>query len=255
MNSQSDLLRLAILKGGNFLNIQYGKNVVIDDTVQFGDNVIIGHNVVIYENTEIGNNVIIQDNAVIGKQPTRAKASILPEVKILPAAKIGDGVTVGTSAIIYANATIGNDVFIADLATVRERVRVGQKTIVGRGVAVENDCTIGESCKLETNSYITAYSEIGDFVFIAPYVVTTNDNYMGRSKERFDKFKGVTVKTGGRIGANATILPGKVIHEDGTVAAGSLVSRDVENECFVVGSPAREFKKVPDEQLLKNQEL
>lgn len=29
---------------------------------------------------------------------------------------------------------------------------------------------------------------------------------MARSKERFGKFKGVTVKTGGRIGANVTIL-------------------------------------------------
>lgn len=233
--------------------LQKGQNVVINQDVKFGDNVIVGNNVVIYEGTEIGNNVIIQDNAVIGKQPTRAKASILPDVKKLPPAKIGAGVTVGTSAIVYANAEIGDDVFIADLATVRERVTVGEKTIVGRGVAIENDCTVGKNCKLETNCYITAYSEIGDFVFIAPYVVTTNDNYMGRGQDRFDNFKGVTVKTGGRIGANATILPGKVIHEDGAVAAGSLVSRDVKQESLVVGSPARKVRSVPAEQLLKNQ--
>ncbi|MFY0741932.1 DapH/DapD/GlmU-related protein [Solibacillus silvestris] len=230
-----------------------GQNVIIEVNVAFGENVQIGNNVVIYEGTTIGNNVIIQDNAVIGKQPTRAKASILPEVKKLPPAKIGNGVTVGTSAIIYANAEIADDVFIADLATVRERVTVGEKTIVGRGVAIENDCTVGMRCKLETNCYITAYSELGDYVFIAPCVVTTNDNYMARSKDRFNKFKGVTVKTGGRIGANSTILPGKTIHEDGTVAAGSLVSRDVEKESLVVGSPAKVLRKVPENQLLRNQ--
>ena len=235
------------------LTILYGQNVVIGQDVIFGDNVVIGNNVVIYDGTEIGNNVIIQDNAVIGKQPTRAKASILPEVKKLPASKIGSGVTIGTSAIVYANAEIGDDVFIADLATVRERVIVGEKTIVGRGVAIENDCVVGKRCKLETNCYITAYSELGDDVFVAPCVVTTNDNYMGRGKERFDKFKGVTVKDGGRIGANATILPGKVIHEDGTVASGSIVSRDVDKESLVVGSPAKELRKVPDAQLLRNQ--
>lgn len=235
------------------MTIKQGQNVIIGKNVNFGDTVIIGNNVVIYDEAEIGNNVVIQDNAVIGKQPTRAKASILPETNNLPPAKIGSGVTIGTSAIVYANAVIDDDVFIADLATIRERVTIGEKTIVGRGVAIENDCVIGKNCKLETNCYITAYSKLEDYVFIAPCVVTTNDNYMARSKERFDKFKGVTVKTGGRIGANSTILPGKVIHEDGTVAAGSVVSKDVDNESLVLGSPAKEIRKVPHEQLLRNQ--
>ncbi|CAN7176951.1 DapH/DapD/GlmU-related protein [Rossellomorea sp. LjRoot5] len=233
--------------------VKVGQNVVIEDGVEFGENVTIGHNVIIYAGTKIGKNVMIQDNAVIGKQPTRAKNSILPEVKKLPPAVIGDGTTLGTSSIIYANAELGEEVFVADLATIRERVTIGNQTIVGRGVSVENDCTVGDKCKLETNCYITAYSHLGNYVFVAPYVVTTNDNYMARSKERYDKFKGVTVKEGGRIGANALILPGKVIHEDGTVAAGSIVSRDVEQETLVVGSPAKALRKVPDDQLLRNQ--
>lgn len=235
------------------MSLTKGINVIIEENVEFGKNVLIGNNVIIYEGTEIGNNVIIQDNAVIGKQPTKAKASILPDIKKLSPAKIGSGVTVGTSAIIYANSKIADDVFIADLATVRERVTVGEKTIVGRGVAIENDCKVGKNCKLETNCYITAYSQLGDHVFIAPCVVTTNDNYMARSKERFNKFKGVTVKDGGRIGANSTILPGKVINEDGTVAAASVVTKDVKKEDLVLGSPARKLKKVPENQLLRNQ--
>ncbi|WP_235048670.1 MULTISPECIES: hypothetical protein [Geobacillus] len=40
-------------------------------------------------------------------------------------------------------------------------------------MTIENDCKIGKYCKLETNCYITAYSELGDYVFIAPCVVTT----------------------------------------------------------------------------------
>ncbi|OCA88926.1 N-acetyltransferase [Pseudobacillus wudalianchiensis] len=235
-------------------SVSVGQNAVIGKDVNFGENVIIGNNVVIYDGTQIGSNVIIQDNVVIGKQPTRAKASILPETKKLPPALIGSGVTIGTSAIIYANAEIADEVFIADLATVRERVIVGERTIIGRGVAIENDCKVGKRCKLETNCYITAYSELGDYVFVAPCVVTTNDNYMGRSKERFDKFKGVTIKDGGRIGANATILPGKVINEDGAVAAASVVTKDVGKEELVIGSPAKKIRAVPENQLLKNQE-
>lgn len=236
------------------MTLKQGNNVVIGKNVEFGENVIIGNNVVIYENSKIGSNVIIMDNAVIGKTPTRAKSSILPEIKELPPCEVGNGVTIGTSAIIYVNAKIADDVFVADLATVRERVEIGEGTIVGRGVAVENDCIVGKKCKLETNCYITAYSTIEDYVFIAPCVVTTNDNYLARDKERYNHFKGVTVKTGGRIGANSTILPGKIIHEDGTIAAGSIVSRDVEKESLVVGTPAKEIRKVPESQLLRNQE-
>lgn len=236
------------------MTVEKGNNVVIGENVEFGENVVIGNNVVIYENTKIGSNVIIMDNAVIGKKPTRAKSSIMPEVKDFPPCEIGNGVTVGTSAIVYVNAKIADDVFIADLATVREKVTVGEGTIVGRGVAIENECTVGKKCKIETNAYITAYSTIGDYVFIAPCVVTTNDNYMARDKERYKHFKGTTVKTGGRIGANATILPGLTINEDGTVAAGSIVSRDVEKETLVVGTPAKVVRNVPDEQLLRNQE-
>ena len=232
---------------------EMGRNVVIGEHVSFGDNVIVGNNVVIYDGTQIGNEVTIHDNVVIGKQPMRAKNSALKELKIEPPTKIGNGCTIGTNSVVYANASLADGVFVADLATVRERVMVGQNTIVGRGVAIENDCTIGMKCKLETNAYITAYSELGNNVFIAPGVVTTNDNNMARGKDRFSKFKGVIVKDGGRIGANATVLPGKIIHEDGAVGAGSVVTKDVDSRTIVVGNPAKRFREVPDEQLLRNQ--
>src|SRR5699024_7534358 len=109
-------------------------------------------------------------------------------------------------------------------------------------------------CKLETNCYITAFSNLEDYVFVAPCAVTTNDNFMGRSKERLNQFKGVTIKKGGRIGANATILPGKIIEKDGTVGAASTVTKDVKQEELVIGSPAKKVKNVDDAQLLRNQE-
>ena len=122
-----------------------------------------------------------------------------------------------------------------------------------RGTTIENFCTVGSNCKIQTNVYITAYSLVGDHVFIAPCVTTSNDNYAARSKERFGKFKGVTIKNGGRIGAGAVILPGITIHEDGFVAAGSVVTKNVEVAVIVVGSPAKVMRSVPENQLLKNQ--
>lgn len=236
------------------MKVTSGEYVLIKDNVEFGENVVVGNHVIIYEGTRIGDNVTIHDHAVIGKQPMRAKNSALSGAKAaLAPAVIHSGCTIGTSAIVYAGAELKADVFVADLATIRERVTIGAKTIVGRGVAIENDCQIGAKCKLETNCYITAYSTLEDDVFIAPCVVTSNDNYMARTKARFDKFKGVTVKRGGRIGVNATILPGRMIEEDGVVAAGSVVTRDVQAREIVVGAPAKKLRPVPEEQWLENQ--
>jgi len=94
---------------------------------------------------------------------------------------------------------------------------------------------------------------VEDGCFIGPGVVTSNDQYAGRDRARMGQMKGVTVKRGGRVGAGATVLPGKVIEQDGFAAAGSVVTRDVDSRTIVMGNPAREKKKVPDEQLLENQ--
>ncbi|HKZ21970.1 MAG TPA: N-acetyltransferase, partial [candidate division Zixibacteria bacterium] len=64
---------------------------------------------------------------------------------------------------------------------------------------------------------------------------------------------GVTVKKGGRIGANTTVLPGKVIAEDTLVAAGSVVTKDTPARKVVMGTPAKVIRDVPKEQLLENQ--
>ena len=231
-----------------------GENVVIEENVFIDEGCYIGHNVVIHKDTKIGKNVFIDDNTVIGKLPMHSPASALPAAKEQPPTEIGDNSLIGAGVVIYRGVKIGKKVLIADLATVRENVEIGDYTIVGRGAAVENFCKIGKHCKLETNAYITAYSELEDYVFVAPMVTTTNDNYMARGKERFKHFKGVTVKKGGRIGANATILPGKVIKEEGVVAAGSVLTKDVPSKKIVAGVPAKLFKDVPKEQLLENQE-
>lgn len=236
-------------------DIALDKNIIIEDEVTIGDNCRIGYNVVIRKGTTIGDNVRIDDNTVIGKYPMRATLSIFKEEKNLSPAHIGDNCLIGANTIIYVGSSISNNVLIADLASIRENTVIGEYTIVGRGVTVENYVKIGKRCKLESECYITAYSEIEDYVFIAPGVVTSNDNFLGRTEGRFKHFKGITVKKGGRIGANAVILPGKIIGEDAVVAAGSVVTKDVPPRKVVMGSPARIIRDVPKEQLIENQKF
>lgn len=230
-----------------------GHYSVIEKDVIIGRNCHIGHHVVIHEGTIIGDNVRIDAFSVLGKKPMRAKRSIFKD-EDLPSATVGDDCLIGAHVVVYTGSSLANNILIADGAAVREKVSVGEYTIIGRNATIENLTTIGKKCKLETNCYITAYSEIGDYCFIAPGVHTTNDNFLGRTKERFKHFKGVTVKRGGRIGGHATILPGRVIGEDAVVGAGSVVTRDVPARKTVVGSPAQVVKDVPEAQLLENQD-
>lgn len=191
-------------------NVKLGRFVVIEDNAVIGDNCVIANNVVIHEGSIIGNNVRIDDNTVIGKLPMCSVDSIFKDEDKLPPCEISDGCLIGAGVIIYGGCSIRENTLVADLSTIRENVIVGRKTIAGRGVAIENFSKIGNGCKIETNVYITAYSEIEDNVFIVPEVVTSNDNFASRSKERYGKFKGITVKKGGRIGAQSTIFQARL---------------------------------------------
>jgi acetyltransferase-like isoleucine patch superfamily enzyme len=233
--------------------VRLGENITIEANVKLGDGCALGHNVVIHSDTEIGNEVKIGDNTVIGRLPMRAKMSAVTKDEELSPTIIGDRVIVGSQVVIYRGCQIGSFILVADLASIRENVEVGDYTIIGRGVAVENKVRIGKKCKIETNAYICALSTIEDYCFIAPMVTFTNDNFLGRTEERFKYHRGPHLKLGSRIGANATILPGLVIGEDALVAAGSVVTKNVPSRKVVIGVPARVIRDVPVEQLLENQ--
>ena len=168
----------------------------------------------------------------------------------LPPLVLGDECSVGTGAIIYRGTTLGRGVTVADLAGVREKCRIGDYVLIGRAVTVENNTTIGAYTKIQTGAYITAYVPVEDHVFIAPMVVTTNDNYMGRTEKRFKEKRGATIRRGARIGGGALLLPGIEIGEEVFVAAGAVVTKDVLARGLVMGGPARAVRSVPAEELL-----
>ncbi len=230
-----------------------GRFAVIGARVSIGKACEIGHHVVIHDGTTVGDGVRIDDHAVIGKQPMRAPNSAVTTGSEQPPARIGNACLLGAGVVLYAGCVLGTKVLVADLATIREHVTIGDFTIVGRGVAVENKCTIGRYCKLETNSYVTAYSDIEDRVFVAPGVLTSNDNYIGRTEERFHHFKGVTVRRGGRLGVGSVILPGREVGPDAVVGAGAVLTTDAEAETVYTGIPARARRPVAEEQKLENQ--
>jgi acetyltransferase-like isoleucine patch superfamily enzyme len=176
---------------------------------------------VVYDGTVLGDGVRVLEYAVVGKQPvlsTRSTAKRDP----LPPAKVGESAVISTGAIV----------------------------VVGRGSLVENDTTVGARTKIQADAYVTAYSTIEEDVFIAPCVVTTNDNFMGRTERRHELRKGPTIRRGARVGSGAVLCPGVEVGEEAFVAAGAVVTKDVPPRMVAMGVPAKAVRPVAEDELL-----
>ena len=202
----------------------------------------------VYPGTILGEGVKVLENAVVGKQPSLSPRSTAKRDQ-LPPTEIGDGTIVSTGAIVFAGSLIGARVILGDQSCVRERVTIGDDVVLGRGSLVENDTTIGALTRIQAEAYITAYSTLEDNVFIAPCVVTTNDNFMGRTEKRKQLVRGPLIRKNARIGGGAILCPGVEIGEEAFVGAGAVVVKDVPPRVVVVGNPARVLREVPQEEL------
>jgi len=205
---------------------------------------------IVYPGTVIGEGCRILDYAVVGKQPALSPRSTAAREE-LPPLELGPGTIVSTGAVVFAGSTIGARGIVGDQACVRERCAIGDDVVIGRGSLVENDTSVGDRTKIQADAYVTAYSTLEEDVFIAPCVITTNDNFMGRTEKRHALRKGPTVRRGARVGGGAVLLPGIEIGEEAFVGAGALVLRDVPARAVVVGNPARQIREVPEEELLE----
>lgn len=91
---------------------------------------------------------------------------------------------------------------------------------------------------------------IEDYVLIGSgvQVYVSNHSFNDTSKPIYfqghDTIKKVRIKAGCWIGANTIILPGVTIGKNSVIGAGSIVTKDIPDNCVVVGCPARVIKEI-----------
>jgi acetyltransferase-like isoleucine patch superfamily enzyme len=223
---------------------------VLGEGVFVGDGVTFGENVVVHAGTVIGDGCVIEDNVVLGKVPKLARTSAAAGKEPPPGLVLGAQVTVCSGAIVFAGARVGDRAILGDQSYVRERTEIGAETVIGRGSAIDNDVRIGARCKIQTMVYVTAFSVLEDDVFVGPCAMTTNDDTMSRHGKEY-ALRGATLRRACRVGGGAVLTPGVEIGEEGFVAAGALVTRDVPRRGVVLGVPARVIRDVPEADLLE----
>jgi acetyltransferase-like isoleucine patch superfamily enzyme len=155
-------------------------------------------------------------------------------------------VRIVASADVAESALIGSGSSIWHLAQVREDARLGENCIVGRGAYVGTGVVMGDNCKVQNYALVYEPAVLEDGVFIGPAVVLTNDTYPrainpdGSQKSAHDwEPVGVTIRTGAAIGARAVCVAPVTIGAWATVAAGTVVVKDVPDFALVAGVPAR----------------
>lgn len=225
-----------------------GEGSIIDEFAIVRAGAAIGRNVRIHPFVIIGNGVEICDDveifpgAYLGKDPKGASATsrvISFSRKIL----VGSGCSIGPHSVIFYDVVIGPGTLLGDGASIREGCRIGSRCIISRYVTINYNTTIGDRSKIMDLSHITGNTIIGNDVFISTMVASANDNKMGRAGYDDNQINGPTVESGAIVGAGATLLPGVRIGKDATVAAGAVVTRNVEEGSTVGGIPARAWTK------------
>lgn len=142
------------------------------------------------------------------------------------------------SAEVHGRAVIGEGTKVWNLVQIREDAVIGEDCILSKDVYIDAGVKIGDRCKIQNGVSVYAGVTLEDDVFLGPYAVLTNDK-VPRAFNRDWKIVPTLIKEGASIGANATIVCGVTIGEYAMVAAGSVVTKDVEPYSLVVGNPAR----------------
>lgn len=148
------------------------------------------------------------------------------------------GFTAHPTAEISSESGIGRGTKIWHHAQIRERVEIGKNCVIGKNVYVDVGVRIGDGVKIQNNVSIYQGVTIENLAFIGPAVVFTNDLYARSFSEKWDVVP-TLIREGASLGANSTIVCGVTIGRYATVAAGTVVTSDVEDHVLVMGVPGR----------------
>lgn len=208
---------------------------IISPLATIGENVEVGPFTVIHDHVQIGSGTRIDGFCELGYKNQMADG--LPLV-------------IGRDSLIRSHSVFYHDSRFGDGLTTGHRVTVREKTIAGKGFQIGTLCDIQGACEIghyvRTQSSVTIgqNSKIGNFVWIFPGVLLTND-----PNPPSNDIRGVTLEDYVVVAAKATLLPGVIIGKGCFITAHSLVGQDMPEDSLVSGTPAKRLCKASDMRL------
>jgi len=198
---------------------------LVSPEAQIGNGVSIGAFTIVHGNVKIGDDTKIESHCEIGYPTPLAEGAPLV---------IGKNSLIRSHSIFYEGSTFGERLITGHRVTVREKTLAGVNLQIGTLCDFQGHATIGDYVRTHSNVHIGQGTTIGNFVWVFPYVVFTNDPHPPSMAH-----VGATIGDYASIATMSVILPGVNVGEHSLVAAHSCVRNDVEPHTIVAGAPAK----------------
>lgn len=205
--------------------MKIGKFSIVSEKSIIEEGVAIGDFVTIHDNVHIKKNTIIESYCEIGVSNHLSEGEMLV---------IGENSHVRSHSIFYEGSTFGSYLVTGHRVTVREKTIAGEGLQIGTLSDIQGHCEIGNYVRTHSNVHIGQHSKIGDYVWLFPYVVLTNDPHPPS-----DVIMGVTIDDFAVVATMSVILPGSKVSEGCLIGAHSCFFGKAEKDMIYSGNPAR----------------
>lgn len=197
----------------------------ISERAKIGNNVKIGDFSIVHDNVTLGDNTTIGAFCEIGVPTPLADQ---------PELIIGENATIRSHSVIYAGSKFAAGLVTGHRVTIRENISAGPGLQVGTLSDLQGNATFGDYVKFHSNVHICQGSKVGNYVWIFPYVVLTNDPHPPS-----EVLTGPTLGDFSVVATMSTVLPDVKVGEGALIGAHTLVSRDVPAYQVCVGVPGK----------------
>ena len=197
----------------------------VSPKAQLGDDIEVSPFSIIHENVILGNRVKVAAYCELGISTPLGDGTPLI---------IGDDSLIRSHSVFYESSSFGPGLTTGHHVTVREKTIAGVGFQIGTLSEIQGDCTVGDYVCLQSNAFVGKKTTIGNFVWILPYVVLTND-----PTPPSNVLIGCTIEDYASIAAASVVLPGVTVGHHSLVAAQACVTKNVPPNMVVAGVPAR----------------
>ena len=178
---------------------------------RLGNDVEIGHFSIVHENVILGDRVKIGAYCELGISTPLGDGTPLC---------IGDDSLIRSHSVFYESSTFGSGLTTGHQVIVREKTRAGPGFQIGAMSEIQGDSIVGNYVRLQSNVFVAKKTAIGNFVWILPYVVLTNDPtppsnvLIGCIIEDYASIAAASVVLSGvRVGHHSLVAAARVRHE------------------------------------------
>lgn len=143
---------------------------------------------------------------------------------------------------IANDVEFGNGIYLAENVIVRDGCKVGNYSYCSRGTILFSGTSIGKFCSIGYNVQVAPPEHPVSFYTTSPNLYRCPELANLLNWPKGDFVSPVEIGNDVWIGSNAIILQGVKIGDGAVVAAGAVVTKDVDPYTIVGGVPARKIK-------------